>query len=290
MGKVNLLRSLANKYIYTLHGTERQVFRRSSADTLAACMFPLTRRLLSQQEDQPFIRNKQLDFSMIHESSFCIFKGAFVQEISGVYDGAWRSIFNSNSTSIFNEEGNKRQRNKRVQCKFSLFEVPSENTTVNVALRSIYRRLQELLPRHHSEVWTLILSKSGTSLQDPHCDYTICPAEEQRRQQEGYQLETTSFSLLIPTSDGANFVVWDAKEGNNEAKVIVIQKGDALILRDDCIHSGGYYKYEHFARLHVYLTCQSVPSIGTDTNIVKGLLSLEKKRQLEREIKQKLGW
>ena len=70
--------------------------------------------------------------------------------------------------------------------------------------------------------------------------------------------EEISFSVLFSTSDGALLPVYVDKQHTHEPTVYALNRGDMVVFRYDCWHSGAPYSEGHRYRIHCYLESDRV--------------------------------
>jgi hypothetical protein len=145
---------------------------------------------------------------------------------------------------------------------------------VDIALRDQdtpgFQRLYEHLgiPDNVSRTWTVLQSKPGCQAQGAHVDYEIDTdtwvANDPR----------VSHGCLLALSDGTTLDVWrgahlrigtDSRETTPTThpqvvprSTIILNAGDALVFRADCLHAGSAYPQGN-VRLHCYMDRPKMP-------------------------------
>jgi ectoine hydroxylase-related dioxygenase (phytanoyl-CoA dioxygenase family) len=163
---------------------------------------------------------------------------------------------------IFN--GQSKNDHKRRQVKLPLSLMKSLQTSLQASTL--------VSPNHIIKDFVLLRSLPGCQRQQAHTDYipddTLkhCPSDIQ------------PLLCLFAIEENTRLVVWPSSQkvvqglGRSmdpiEAKVLVLDAGDAVLFRADLVHAGAEYESENM-RIHCYIDSPVVPRNPNKTWIVK---------------------
>jgi hypothetical protein len=92
--------------------------------------------------------------------------------------------------------------------------------------------------KHNVAGHALLRSLPGCKKQDAHTDYYTMRSHGMVR------TLTAPYSCVVALEEGSSFYINDVK--------IALDKGNAIILRGDVVHSGSEYKFDNI-RYHIYI-------------------------------------
>lgn len=96
--------------------------------------------------------------------------------------------------------------------------------------------------------WNVLYSKRYCQDQAAHIDYELTPLLKKNK-----WTPDVSHGCIVAVENDTYFNVWPGRLDNpNQKTKIKLDKGDVLIFRADCIHSGSSYQKSNI-RIHLYL-------------------------------------